>query len=102
MSDAELFINVKTYLNSDLEPKAVVEALLKLREPLLTTRCRLYKELLKAREQYRHPKDKEFTDFDRTTMLEAQVAELQEQYELAKGFENLVKERLELYRAFSD
>lgn len=75
--------------------------------PLLELRCKLQKDLYLAREQMRmpnykpDPKDKDtprYTDFDRKTMLEAATAEIQANYELVKGLEELVKERLELIR----
>jgi len=65
---------------------------------LLSIRVERYMKLCKAREQYRHPKDKELTDFDRKTMLEAAVSELQADYELAKGLEELVSERVDLLK----
>jgi hypothetical protein len=69
-----------------------------LREPLLSLRVEAFKELCKKREQYRHPKDKEYTDFDRQTMLAAAVADVQAEYELVAGLEKLVAERLELIK----
>lgn len=69
-----------------------------LREPLLSARVDCYKTLCKKREQYRHPKDKEYTDFDRQTMLNAAVADVQAEYELVHGLEKLVAERVELIK----
>lgn len=78
-----------------------------IREPLLTLRCKLQRELYEKREQLRmpnykyDPKDKDtprYTDFDRRTMLEAQTAEINERYELVKGLEELVKERVDLIK----
>lgn len=68
------------------------------REPLLSLRVEAYKELCKKREQYRHPKDKEYTDFDRQTMLSAAVADVEAEYQLVKGLEDLVRERVELIK----
>ena len=51
------------------------------------------KDYLKAREQYRHPKDKELTDFDRQTMLDAQTAEQRAKFELYKGLIELAGEQ---------
>ena len=75
-----------------------VQALEVLREPLLNLRIVRYKELCEKREQFRHPKDKDLTDFDRKTMLEAAVADVQAEYELAAGLEKLVAERVELIK----
>lgn len=77
---------------------AYVKDLDTLREPLLSLRCRLQKEYYQAREKLRVPKDKEYTDFDRNTMLDAYTAEVREKYELVKGLEELVSERVELIK----
>lgn len=63
-------------------------------EPLLKLRCRLQKEYYQAREKLRVPKDKELTDFDRNTMLQAFCAEKQEEFEYVKGLEEIIKERI--------
>lgn len=76
-----------------------------LREPLLSLRVQLGRELVEARERVRmpnykpDPKDKDtprYTDFDRKIMLDAAVAELEAEFELVKGLEELVKERIEV------
>lgn len=74
-------------------------ALERLRPALLRLRVEKQKRLFKTLEQYRHPKDKELTDFDRKTMLDAQVAEVRAEYELAAGVEQLVKERCALWQS---
>lgn len=68
--------------------------LVELHAVLLEDRVAAYTRLCKAREQYRHPKDKEYTDFDRKTMLDAHTADIQAEYELAAGQENIVAERI--------
>lgn len=82
-----------------------LEALEPLRVPLLRLRTQLQQEVWQKREQYRMPnyppdhKDKsspKLTDFDRRTMLDASIAELQTKYELVRGLEDLVKERIQL------
>ena len=65
-----------------------------LREPLLKLRVDKYVELTKAKEQMRHPKDKDLTDWDRRVMNDAMVAELQAEYDYLLGLEELVKERI--------
>lgn len=72
--------------------------LIELREPLLAEVVKLQKDFYVNREKLRVPKGKEYTDFDRSTMLEAYVAESREKYEYAKGLQELVKERIELYK----
>lgn len=89
----------------DLESHVFVLDLL--RPNLLKIRVKLQRELFEAREKLRmpnykpDPKDKDtprYTDFDRTTMLNAHTAELNEKYELVKGLEELVRERVELIK----
>jgi len=65
---------------------------------LLKERCKLQREYFEGREKLRIPKGKEYTDFDRNTMLEASVAGLREKYEYVKGVEELVAQRVELYK----
>ncbi len=43
-----------------------------------------------------HPKDKDMTELDRTTMLEAHVAVVRQDYELLCKLEEIVKDRIEL------
>lgn len=89
---------------SDAALKARVTQIELLREPLLTLRCKLQKELAIARENMRTPNYKpekdepRLTDLDRRTMMEANTAEIQEKYELARGLENLVAERVGLIK----
>lgn len=110
--DKELRGHISALLNEDWEYstealKARLTLLELVREPLLLERCRLQRELFEKREQMRVPnykpdkKDKDtprLTDFDRTTQLNAYVAELNEQYEIARGLEELVKERIEVIK----
>lgn len=94
LTDEEFMMAVETMLQREL-PVADFD---KVRPRLLSMRVELYKKLCKAREQYRHPKDKELTDFDRKTMLEASVAEIQADYETVRGLETLVGERVDLLK----
>lgn len=73
-----------------------VSELVSFRRPLLLEVTKLQKEFYVNREKLRVPKGKEFTDFDRTTMLEAYVAESREKYEYTKGLQELLVERIEL------
>jgi hypothetical protein len=43
-----------------------------------------------------HPKDKDMTELDRTTMLDAHVAVVRKDYELLCKLEELVRDRIEL------
>ena len=114
MDDTQVIDNVKALLNEPLNADddfkdnyRYLYAIEALREPLLSLRCKLQRELLEKREQYRmpnyppDPKDKttpRYTDFDRKTMLDAQTAELNEKYELVAGLEKLVEQRVELIK----
>lgn len=82
-----------------------IDSLEPLRVAILKLRAELQQEVWQKREQYRmpnyppDPKDKttpRYTDFDRRTMLDAQMAELQTKFELVRGTEDLVKERIQL------
>lgn len=90
MSDLEQIVDL---LAVTPEPKVSL-VLERLREPLLMLRTAKYVELTKAKEQMRHPKDKDLTDWDRKTMNDAMVAELQAEYDYLVGLEELVKERI--------
>lgn len=67
-------------------------------EFILRLRTKLEREYYEGREKLRMPKDKDYTEWDRKTMLEASIAALREQYEYVKGLEELVRERVELYK----
>jgi hypothetical protein len=77
-----------------LDKNSTVGQLVSARRPLLKVRTDKYVELTKAKEQMRHPKDKDLTDWDRKTMNDAMVAELQSEYDYLVGLEELVKERI--------
>ena len=111
--DAEAIIKgCKELLNLDPEkgmetPKALVLRLEELREPLMELRVETYKELVWAKEKTRmpnykpDPKDKDtprYTDFDRKIMLDSAIAEIEAEYELVKGLEELVRERVDLLK----
>lgn len=92
---------IKTLLRLELpesanELKHSLRALESLREPILELRIAAQRKLAIEKERLRHPKDKDYTDFDRITMLSAAVADLQADYELLSGLESLVSDRLNL------
>lgn len=100
LTDDEFIESVGNALNIVIEAglQTTAWALGDCQTRLLKMRVERFKTLVQKREQYRHPKDKEYTDFDRKTMLEAQVADVQADYELVKGLEDLVMERVELIK----
>lgn len=87
---------VRKVLDSEIDDESI-DALVRLRVQILALRVEKQRSFLQALEQYRHPKDKELTDFDRKTMLEAATATIREEYEYAKGIEEIVKERIDLW-----
>jgi len=56
-------------------------------------------KLYNARLQYRHPKDKEYTDWDRKIMLDAHTNELQAECELQQGIEKALEQRIAVIQA---
>lgn len=52
--------------------------------------------LLRERERARMPKDKEYTDFDRKTMLEASTSVIESDYQFLVSLEDIIKERISL------
>lgn len=71
----------------------VIEAV---RYELAETRADWGKMLAEKKSQYLHPKDKEFTEMDRKIMLNAQLADIERDYEFLCTIELLVKERIDL------
>ena len=65
--------------------------------PILMARCAAQAKWYTERDRLRHPKDlKQFTDLDRTIMLEAAVADLQKEYNELKGLEDLLNQRIQV------
>lgn len=72
-----------------------------LRPRLWQAVCEAQKIYLEKREQLRYPPndpkakgEPKLTDFDRQTMLNAQTAELLYNYELLKGYYDIIKDRI--------
>lgn len=76
--------------------KKHLAACVKLVSPVLQARCTLQCQLASEKNRLRMPKDKEYTDFDRQIMLDAAVADLQQDYELFKGYEAALLQRIEI------
>lgn len=105
--DKELVSHVEALLDKNPAGwgKIYVGELEATRPAVLSLRCKLAKQAAEAREKFRYPphdpkvKDEpRMTDFDRRTKLESDVAEVVAQYELIKGLEELVKERIEIIK----
>lgn len=63
-----------------------------LRLEILDKRVEARRELQQKRRMMLYPKDKDMTELDRKTRLDADCAELERDYELLLGIENLLKE----------
>lgn len=96
-----LIAEIRTVLSKDLptQPftiKSELSACMKLSEPLLSARVTAQTILAEKGFQFRRPKDKEYTDFDRKIMLEGDLAPFMANYELLTGLETLLGERIKV------
>lgn len=66
---------------------------------ILSARVAAQAELQTMRLQYRHPKDKEYTDWDRKIMLDAHTSEAQAKYEQLAGIEKALEQRIAVIQA---
>jgi len=81
--------------------KTHLSACLKLTKPVMTARCNAQFKLATERDRLRHPKDlKQFTDMDRTIMLDSATAHLSKEYNALKGLEDLLQQRITVLLAF--
>jgi hypothetical protein len=87
-------ILIKNLPDSSLELKRHLNVCMKAVAPLLLARTEAQHQLAIDRERFRHPKDKELTDFDRQTMLASQTAPTNKTYEELKGLEELLNNRI--------
>lgn len=76
----------------------------KIRPELWERVCKAQQAYLEAREKFRYPPndpkikgEPKLTDFDRQTMLNAQTAQLLYDYELLKGYYDIINSRIEIY-----
>jgi hypothetical protein len=63
-------------------------------------RTEWFQKLLESRERVRIPKDKEFTELDRKTMLQASTAVIEHDHEFLISLEKIIESRLELGSLF--
>lgn len=97
----ELTAIVGSYLREPLpgtvsDLKAALIALESLRSRLLEVRVDWQMMLAEKRSQYLMPKDKDWTELDRKTRLNAQLANIERDCEFLIGLESLIKERIDL------
>jgi hypothetical protein len=70
------------------------------RYELAKVRCDWLQMLHEKKNQMLHPKDKDLTELDRKTMVNASVAVIERDYEFLCKLEELVKDRIELGKIF--
>lgn len=74
----------------------------KLRLSLVNYNAEAKVQFLKSQEKYRHPKDKNYTDWDRKIMLNDLIATEQKDYELSLSLLELLSDRRsDLIKLFS-
>lgn len=102
----DLVAQITDILSQDLptspdDTKRALNDCMKLTAPLLQARCAAQAKWYTERDRLRHPKDlKQFTDLDRTIMLDSAVAEYQRTYNELKGLEELLNQRITVLTAF--
>lgn len=102
-SPTELFTDVgKELRNSILDDR---RSLLDSSKRIQTLQFRLaeavvdwHQLLAEQKNRMLHPKDKDMTELDRNTMLDAHVAVIRRDYEFLAKLEELVKERLDIIK----
>jgi hypothetical protein len=80
---------------TELQLKTALAAATRLTGAIQLAKAEAHGALIKARYQYRHPKDKEFTDFDRAILLEGMTADVTVIYETISGLEKALSQRIE-------
>jgi hypothetical protein len=93
----------------DLEPpitqdelETALKQLEMIRRPLLEHRVEAQIELIKKRQQYLHPKDRDLTELDRKLMLDVHTTAELQRFELLAGLEYLLKDRHATLSLFLD
>lgn len=97
----EIIRRVGMYLQTPmpLDEKRLTQELVALdgcRYDLAEKSAKWHRLVAEARRRYLHPKDKDLTELDRTTMLDANIGEVRQDYEFLCKLEELVRDRIEL------
>lgn len=66
---------------------------------IMTARVQAHADLCNIRERYRHPKDKDLTDWDRKIMLDGYVFESQSEFDKLVGIEKALEQRISVIQA---
>lgn len=91
---------LRPYLEKRLD-KIDVLGLESLRLELSEAKVDFHMKLQEKRRQMLWPKDKDMTELDRKTRLDGDVAAYQRNYDFLVELDDIVKDRLELYRVIS-
>ena len=97
VTPSEIISKVGQYLQETLTVDNVKE-LEKLRFELAEKKNEWLQKLHERENQMLHPKDKELTELDRKTMLNASVAVIRRDYEFLKDLDRIVEQRIELFK----
>jgi hypothetical protein len=98
----ELYARISPLLQEKLSPEDAdvlrrqLSDLEAIRYELSYTRCEWLEKLLRERERARMPKEKDYTELDRKTMLGASTSVIESDYNFLVALEGIVKERIEL------
>lgn len=80
--------------------KAQLVATEAIRYELSYKRCEWLEKLMKERERARMPKDKDYSEMDRKTMLDASTSMVEGDYAFLVSLEDIVKDRINLGSLF--
>ena len=100
-SPTEIIKRVGIYLGAAMptEPKRLIDHLQGLeatRFDLAKASAEWHQLVAESKRRMLHPKDKDLTELDRVTMVEANIAVVRKDYELLGKLEELVRDRIEL------
>jgi hypothetical protein len=101
-SPVELYSKISPLLQEPLSTTDMVKlkeqlsALDAIRYELSYTRCEWLGKLLNERERMRVPRDKEYTEFDRATMLGSMTSMIESDYEFLQSLEVIIKDKIDI------
>lgn len=101
VTPSEIISKVGQYLQETITVDNVKE-LEKLRFELAEKKNEWLQKLHERENQMLHPKDKELTELDRKTMLNASVAVIRRDYEFLRDLDRIVEQRIELFKVLTN
>lgn len=93
----EVVEKLRPYLEKRLDKIDILD-LERLRLELSEAKVDFHMKLQEKRRQMLWPKDKDFTELDRKTRLDGDVAVYQRNYDFLVELDDIVRERIELYK----